>query len=272
MSIENLFRAFGQAFGEAMAENGKFKFDFDGSGWKGAKWKDGGWDEDEWDTLDSLDLEGAAPEALKIALSRSDTVKVKKGKKLAIKVEGDDSDGLRFRLTEDTLRIMRRGGSSGDTVIRVTMPAPRKIAIGGSGRVESETLAADAQLAIGGSGHINVAKAKGESLSVKIGGSGTVEASGSVAKLDLAIGGSGKLVAPELEVEEASIRIGGSGKARFASDGVVDAKVGGVGDIVVIGQPRCSLKAGGAGRIRCIPRDGTDNTDDDDFGPEVVTA
>ena len=33
----------------------------------------------------------------------------------------------------------------------------------------------------------------------------------------------------------------------------VDAKIGGSGDIVVIGTPKVSLRAGGSGRLRCEP-------------------
>ena len=249
MSLEKIFRAFGQAMGEAMSENGKFEFrmgDF--------KFHD----EDEGESLAALDLGGEAPEVLKVALGRHDVVKVKKGKELAITLDGEEADtSIRFVRKEDALKIFRRRGTSGDAAeITVTMPAPRKIAIGGAGTVEAKTLAENGELAIGGSGTIRVEKLKGRILRARIGGSGRIEAAGKVGELDLSIGGSGKLAAPDLEADIAHIRIGGSGKAELSSGGEVSAKIGGVGDILVHGSPRCSLKAGGAGRIRCVPRGG----------------
>lgn len=278
MRLDDLFRAFGQALGEAVAENGKFRFDFDGSNLKWNGWNGDTMEAEGWVRLSDLALDGAAPDTLKVALSKHDLIEVKKGKTLAIKVEGDDAgveqdpadgspsapadrNGLWFRLSENTLRILRRGPAGDGARIRITVPPLRRIAIGGSGTVDSTRMADEAEVAIGGSGTIRVSKLEGARLSAKIGGSGRIEAAGSVDALDLSIGGSGKLLAPTLEVGSARIRIGGSGKAEFASDGEVEAKVGGVGDIVVHGQPRCSLKASGSGRIRCVPR-GTDDHGD----------
>ena len=261
MRMENLIRAFGQAFGEAVSENGKFRFDFDKESWN--KWRDSAGDGEGWSSLEALDLTDARPDVLKIALSRADHVRIKSGQALKVKVEGEGADALRFKLDGDTLRILRRGGGQGgDLRIKLTMPAPRRLAIGGAGNITCDTLAEEAQVAIGGSGRVEVGTLSGKVLSAKIGGSGTIVAAGTVETLDVAIGGSGKFDAPHLETNTATIRIGGSGKVEFASDGVVDAKVGGSGDIVVHGQPRCSLKAGGSGRIRCVPRNEGDDAHD----------
>ena len=79
MRFEHLARAFGQAIGEALAENGKFRFDtfrFDGE------------DAEDWQTLEEIRLTVAAPTALKVALGRQDVVRVREGDKLEIEVEG----------------------------------------------------------------------------------------------------------------------------------------------------------------------------------------
>ena len=242
MRMDRFFRVLGEAFGEAMAENGKFRFDRDG--------EPGGV------PLSELDMADETPDSLKVALRRSDTVKVTAGETLSIEVEGDPEarEGLRFRLEDGTLRIYRPRGGAGGSTINVTMPAPRKIAVGGAGTIQASEIGPDATLAIGGSGLIRARKVAGGSLTAKIGGSGRIEAAGEVEELALSIGGSGKLDAKGLEVERANVRIGGSGKVEFSSDGEVDARIGGAGDIVVHGSPRCSIKAGGAGRLRCVPR------------------
>jgi hypothetical protein len=244
VKIEDLFRAFGQALGEAMAENGKFRFERDS--------------EEDWDGFEELRLIQASPTKIKVALGRADVVRVSEGEKLAVSVEGgkEAEAALRFRVSEDTIKIARRSGASREPLqIAVTMPAPETIAVGGAGTVEADGVASEATLAIGGSGTIRITAVAGESLDARIGGSGRIELSGAVRELAVKIGGSGTFEAPGLEVDTARIGIGGSGKAELSSDGEVDAKIGGSGDILVHGNARCSLRAGGSGRLRCVPRE-----------------
>ncbi len=242
MNLEHLFRTFGRAVGEALAEGGKFEFKPDG---------------EEGVALAELDLANARPDRLKVALSRSDVVRVITGETLAITVEGSDEtkDALRFKLADGSLAIMRRRGSAGDAVIAVTMPPAARLSIAGAGTIEARELAADAELAIGGSGTIRVTALESEALTAKIAGAGRIELAGTLGSLDLSIGGSGNFSAAALEVERARVKIGGSGHIELSSDGEVEAKIGGSGDILVHGSPRCSLKASGAGRIRCVPRE-----------------
>lgn len=242
MNLEHLFRAFGRALGEALAENGKFEF-------RTAA-------EDEGVPLAELDLTGAQAHELKLALSRTDVVRVALGDALAIEVEGDEAarEALRFRLADERLTILRRHGGTGAAAIKVTMAAPRKLVVAGAGSVSAEGMASEARVAIGGSGNVRVDRLAGTRFEVRIGGSGTVVASGAVDSLDLSIGGSGDFDAPALEVRDAEIRIGGSGKVEYSSDGTLEAKIGGSGSILVHGAPRCSLKAGGSGKLRCVPR------------------
>ena len=245
IDFENLFRAFGSALGEALSENGKFRFE------RG--------EDDEWDSFEEARLTDASPAKLKVALRKTDTVRVTTGEKLAMTVSGGEAAeaALQFRITEDEVKIVRRKGADhGPLAIAVTMPAPSHIAIGGAGVVEAESMAGDATIAIGGSGTVRVAALDAERLDAKIGGSGTMEVAGSVGHLALKIGGSGHFMSPRLEAREVRIAIGGSGEAEIASDGDVEAKIGGSGDITVHGNPRCSLRAGGSGRLRTVPRSG----------------
>lgn len=240
MRFENLARAFGQAIGEALAENGKFRFDVE--------------DADDWQTLDEIRLTVAAPTALKVALGRHDVVRIREDDKLSIEVEGgaEAEAALRFLVSEDSVKIARRRDAKADKlVINVAMPAPQSISIGGAGRVDSATLAADATVKIGGSGYISVDDAAVTSLTAKIGGSGTIIAKGTAEELRLKIGGSGHFLSPQLKVERAKISIGGSGRAELASEGEVEARIGGSGDIVINGTPKVSLQAGGSGTLRC---------------------
>jgi hypothetical protein len=242
MRFDQLARAFGQALGEALAENGKFKFERE--------------DDEDWQTLEQICLTVAEPTVLKVALGRNDVVRVKEGEKLAVAVEGGEEteSELRFIVTEDTIKMARRRDARADKLeIEVTMPAPHRISVGGAGRVEAATVAAEATVASGGAGPIAIEDVSGSSLAAKIGGSGKIVAKGSVTELALKIGGSGHFLSPDLQVERARIAIGGSGKAELACEGEVEAKIGGSGDILVRGTPRVSLRSGGAGRLRCEP-------------------
>ena len=208
--------------------------------------------------LSELEMSGEAPTSL--AIAGPDLVKITEGDQLAITVDGarEDADSLRFVLEDGQLGIMRADGwkDGGKVTVNVTMPAPREIAIGASGSVETSGMADDAKIAIGGSGSVDVARLDSSRLDIAIGGSGTVRAAGRADTLKLAVGGSGDLVAPDLMVENANISVGGSGNAEFSSDGRVEASIAGAGDIVVHGSAKCELSSFGSGSLTCKPRAG----------------
>lgn len=204
--------------------------------------------------LSELDLTGEAPTGL--VLAGPDTVLLEEGETLAIDVSGDPAavDALRFTLAEGSLGIMRRsesGRSDGKAEVRVTMPAPETIVVAGSGTVEAGRLAPGASVTIAGSGKARAPAVEGQSLEVTIAGSGAFEAAGNVERLDLTIAGSGSARMAALKAEEAKITIAGSGDAGFASDGTVDAKIIGSGDVRITGTAKCTVNSLGSGTVTC---------------------
>src|SRR5690348_9547045 len=86
--------------------------------------------------LAELDLTGPPPHAVK--LRGPAQVVLSEGEALAIEVEaGPDGDEPLFARDNGALRIS--GGR--DALVRVTMPAPRKLAVAGSGRISAAKLA-----------------------------------------------------------------------------------------------------------------------------------
>lgn len=207
--------------------------------------------------LDDLDMSGTAP--TKLALASPDTVVVSQGDRLDIKVSGDPQAiaALRFNLEDGRLGIMRERNSRvrGEATIAVTMPATRELMIAGSGNIEAPSMVEDAEINIAGSGEVAIAKVAAQRLSINVMGSGTLNAAGTAETLDLNVAGSGALRARGLKVGRAEINIAGSGGGEFASDGKVEARIAGSGDVTVYGRADCSIKAMGAGRVRCRPAD-----------------
>ena len=208
--------------------------------------------------LSELDTSGEAP--TEFLLMGPDRVTLTEGDSLVIEPSGnaDEIEKLRFVLKDGTLGVHRENGSRNSTAvdIAITMPAPTKIAIMGSGSVTTGKLAREAEVAIMGSGRADTRNVDSKKLEVKIAGSGDYAASGNVQDLRLKIAGSGRGDMAGLKAETAEVDIAGSGSATFASDGTVEAKVVGSGDVTVRGSAKCTIKSVGSGTLKCEPGDG----------------
>lgn len=202
------------------------------------------------------EVEIAGPPPSEIVLSSGDTVIVTEGDTFALKVEGADTESLRFVRDKEVIGVTREKGWNGESsaVIRVTMPAPKEIVIAGSGTVKTPSLARRTDINIGGSGTVEFGRVAADKLGINIGGSGTVIGGGGTAEsLEILIGGSGKITMPQLKADKAEVSIGGSGDVAFASDGTVEANIGGAGDVNVTGSAKCTLQSFGSGTLNCTP-------------------
>jgi hypothetical protein len=196
--------------------------------------------------LAELDLAGPPPREIK--LRGAAQVVLSDGESLAIEVEADDdSEEALFALHDDQLRVT--GGRG--TVVRITVPAPAKLAVAGSGRMTAARLAHDGEIAIAGSGRIELAALGGGRIKASLAGSGRVAIDGHAEHLELSIAGSGSCDAEGLLVEGATIHIAGSGDAIFACNGDVAAHLMGSGNVIVRGAARCSVHSVGSGTVTC---------------------
>jgi hypothetical protein len=197
--------------------------------------------------LEELDLTGAAPR--EVALSGPGQLILSEGEALAIDVQTvDDGEEPRFRLDGDRLGI---AGGDRDTVVRVTLPAPAKIAVAGSGRVSAVKLAYDGQISIAGSGRLELTEANGGRIKASIAGSGRLAIDGRAEHLELSIAGSGSCDAEGLLVDSAAVHIAGSGDAIFGCNGEVEAHLMGSGNVIVRGSARCNVHSVGSGTVTC---------------------
>lgn len=214
--------------------------------------------DDDGVPLSELNMGGTAP--TKLVLAGPDKVVVTEGDKLAITVAGDQKaiDALRFNLEDGTLGIMRDKSWKGPGVatVSVTMPAAKEIVLAGSGAISAPSMVDEAEINIAGSGTVALARLQSSKLDVNLMGSGTLTASGTATQLDFNVAGSGALKARTLKVERAEINIAGSGTGEFASDGTVEARIAGSGDVTVYGRADCKVSAMGSGTVRCRPEGG----------------
>lgn len=206
--------------------------------------------------LADLDLSGETPDTVK--LLGADVVRIVEGEDFTIAVEGEDEakERMRFKSVDGSLLILRdREGWRGGTpaTITVTMPAPRKLELLGSGTIHADALAGEAKIAIMGSGKVETHDLDVDALKVKFAGSGIYKASGRATRLDIAIAGSGSARLGALHAGEVRVSISGSGEAVFASDGEVHAKIMGSGQVTVRGSARCRVKSFGSGTLVCEP-------------------
>lgn len=206
--------------------------------------------------LSEIEIAGAPP--AKVFLASGDNVVITEGNTFAIKIEGTDTESLRFVRDKELIGITREDGWNGNNkaTIRITMPAPSEIIIGGAGTVKAPALANEADINIGGSGTVEFGRFNGQTLGINIGGSGTVRGAGTAKELKVLIGGSGEVEMPGLKADQAEVTIGGSGDVAFASDGTVEATIGGAGDVIVAGTATCTLNGFGAGTLTCKPVSG----------------
>ncbi|MDE2596593.1 MAG: DUF2807 domain-containing protein [Sphingomonadales bacterium] len=211
---------------------------------------------EEGKPLSELDLSGEAPHEL--ALLGPDAVKVTEGEKLAITVDAapEVAELLRFTLKDGTLGVLRKPGTwdnSQTATVRVTMPALREVSMLGSGTIEAAALAPEAKVAILGSGRIDTPRVAARALKVEIAGTGTYHAAGAAENLNLSIAGTGDAELDELKAGKAEVSIAGTGGARFASDGEVKANIAGTGEVHVRGSAKCTVHAIGTGKLVCEP-------------------
>jgi hypothetical protein len=208
--------------------------------------------------LAELDLDAGPPEG--VALAGPDTVSITSGEQFTVTAEGQAADKLRFKLENGTLTVAREGndwfgGNNNENAatVRITMPAPQRLSMAGSGHMTSEALANEAELSIAGSGTLETPNVAAQSLKVSIAGSGAYRAGGRADTLELSLAGSGNGDMSGLKVTRAQVNIAGSGDAVFASDGEVEANVMGSGTVTVRGSARCKITAIGSGSLICEP-------------------
>ncbi len=210
-----------------------------------------------------------------IKISCSADVFLKQGSRNAVKVRADENlmEMIETDVRGGTLNIDIDGNIRNVEVLEVyvTVANLQKVAINGSGDVESENTITgiDFEIQINGSGDVEL-ELDVKNLETKINGSGDVEVSGVQGTFDLLVAGSGDFEAENLRLSECLIQINGSGDVRLKgsadnlvvsqsasgdvnlyslSAGDVEATASGSGDIVVSVAGKLKARLSGSGDL-----------------------
>ncbi len=204
--------------------------------------------------LAELDLNGPSPTT--ITLLGPDNVRVTRGDKLAITVEGEGSEKLRFALSEGQLGIAREdwklGSSTQSVTVNVILPMLSEVVLAGSGNLVTDQLGgAEVKITVAGSGVVEARAIDTPKLNVDVVGSGKLRAAGKAKEMKLTVAGSGDAEMDGLTVDEVKVDVAGSGNARFASNGHVNANIMGSGEVRVFGRATCKVSSMGSGKLVC---------------------
>lgn len=204
--------------------------------------------------LAELDMNGPAPTT--ITLLGPDNVRVTRGDKLAITVEGEATDKLRFALSEGQLGIAREdwkiGKAQNAATINVTVPVLSEVVLAGSGNLVTDQMGgSEAKIVVAGSGLVEARAIDAPKLNIDVVGSGKLRAAGKAREMKLTVAGSGDAEMDGLTVDDVKVDVAGSGNARFASNGHVNANIMGSGEVRVFGRATCKVSAMGSGKLVC---------------------
>jgi hypothetical protein len=158
----------------------------------------------------------------KISLSGIGTATITVGQTQSVSVTVDENL-LQYVVTE-----VKDGELRIDTTESISPKVPLAVTI---------SVPSLAAAKVAGVGDIGISNASGESLTLGISGAGSLEAKGSVKSLEVNVSGVGDAKLGELQAESVTVSVSGTGSAEVHASKSVDAKVSGVGDIVILGNP-----------------------------------
>jgi hypothetical protein len=140
----------------------------------------------------------------------------------------------------------------GSVVIRVTVPGLKRVDVTGSGSVSINHIRT-ARLSVGqqGSGQIQISQIQVDQLDLAASGSGLVTLGGKALGGRITNSGTGRVMAAGLMVSDLNVQSDSSGETRIGALRSAKATSTGSGDIIIIGNPACTVTQLGAGEIAC---------------------
>jgi Putative auto-transporter adhesin, head GIN domain len=157
-----------------------------------------------------------------------------------------------------TIRTVALSGSGASATTRkparviVTLPQLRTILLIGSGAASvAEMRGPQVAAALTGSGALSIRKISADQASLKLAGAGTIKVAGKVQNLDINAKGSGDLEGESLFASDLKLNSASSGKLALSASRSAALTVSGSGEVVVIGNPACTVQNTGSGSVSC---------------------
>jgi len=200
-----------------------------------------------------------------VSLSLAANLELRIGTTESVVIETDDNllAQIETVIENGTLKIrpVKRNMNLSSRTMKIVVTAKEidRIALGGSGSIESDALKAPKlSIDLGGSGSINIKALDAESVAVSLGGSGNLKTGGgTAASVSVSIGGSGDVDLGQLKAREASVSLAGSGAATVWPSTALSVTIAGSGDVNYYGDPKVSrsvVGSGGTRRLGAAPR------------------
>jgi hypothetical protein len=106
-------------------------------------------------------------------------------------------------------------------------------------------------LAIEGSGRIAARQIDADALSIGLRGSGGFDLAGTTESLHLDVQGSGSVAGADLSAQNATLLAATSGEVRLAARTQAIVTANGLGSVVILGRPACTVRGPSAAQVRC---------------------
>ena len=106
-------------------------------------------------------------------------------------------------------------------------------------------------LSVTGTGSIAVGEASGDALAATVIGAGTVTVAGRVGKARLVTNGTGAIDAGALDAGDLFVRLDGPGVTRARARYTASVDNLGLGQVTVLGNPKCTVRAAAGGPVTC---------------------
>lgn len=190
-----------------------------------------------------------------IASSGDFKVVVKPGSEYSVEVKAE-SNLLSFIETEvsgSTLKIKTRGVHSLITnhpvEIFITTPVLDGISLSGSGLIKTGSFLSDEfKIALSGSGDIDT-QVTCEVMHANVSGSGTIYLAGQASNSELVVSGSGKIKSFDFEQDLCNAVISGSGNMYVNVDETINARIWGSGMVFYVNTPLVHTSITGSGGV-----------------------
>lgn len=189
-------------------------------------------------------------------------VTVTTGRGSSARASGDPRaiEGIAVRVNGRTLTVRPSastwGGWPGAApgVVRIAVSTPELLSarLSGSGRLAVDRMKGGTiDVALSGDGALDVGAIDSDRLTAALLGAGALTIAGRSAQAVMVLQGPGRLDATRLAVDDLSLTSSGTGAATAAARRSAKVTANGTGNIAIEGSPACTVRARGAGVVRC---------------------
>lgn len=163
---------------------------------------------------------------------------------------------------DGTTLVIQRGSGGWAEQPRAAPAAPIMVTLGttqltaalviAGGRLAVKQMRGDRiDLSVTGAGSIAVDAATGDALNATVIGAGVVTVAGRVGKARFVTNGPGTIDATALDAGDLVVRLDGTGSTKAAARYNASVDNVGLGQVTIIGNPKCSVRAAAGGPVAC---------------------